>query len=107
MTPTDTIVAAATPPGRGGIGIVRLSGPAAPRIAAVLTGLEGASLPPRTAVRARFLDDDGGAIDSGLVLRFAAPRSYTGEEVIELHGHGGPVIMEALVARAVALGARH
>jgi len=103
MTHIDTIVAAATPPGRGGIGIVRLSGPKVPEFAAVLLG----ELPqPRRATLARFLDAQGEPIDAGLALFFPAPASYTGEHVLELHGHGGPVVIEALVSRAVALGAR-
>ncbi len=103
MTRTDTIVAAATPPGRGGIGIVRLSGPKAPEVAAVMLG----EVPqPRRATFGRFLDGEQQPIDAGLALFFPAPHSYTGEHVLELHGHGGPVVMEALVARAVELGAR-
>ena len=103
MTHLDTIVAAATPPGRGGIGVVRISGPKAPELAAVLVG----ELPqPRHATLARFLDGQGEVIDSGLALFFPAPHSYTGEHVLELHGHGGPLVMEALVARALELGAR-
>ena len=103
MTHTDTIVAAATPPGRGGIGIVRISGPKAPELAAILVG----ELPPaRQATLARFLDGQGEPIDSGLVLFFPAPRSYTGEHVLELHGHGGPLVMESLLARVLELGAR-
>jgi tRNA modification GTPase len=103
MTRTDTIVAAATPPGRGGVGIVRLSGPKAPEVAAVMLG----ELPaPRHATFARFLDAHGEPIDAGLALFFPAPASYTGEHVLELHGHGGPLVMEALIARALELGAR-
>jgi tRNA modification GTPase len=103
MTHPDTIVAAATPPGRGGIGVVRISGPKAPELAAILVG----ELPTaRHATAARFLDANGEPIDSGLVLFFPAPRSYTGEHVLELHGHGGPLVMEALVARVLELGAR-
>ncbi len=103
MALADTIVAAATPPGRGGIGIVRLSGPKAPEIAVAMVG----ELPPaRRATLARFLDADAQPIDAGFVLYFPAPRSYTGEHVIEFHGHGGPVVIEALIARAVKLGAR-
>ncbi len=99
----DTIVAAATPPGRGGIGIVRISGPRAPQIAATIAG----ELPqPRLATLARFFDADQQPIDAGFVLYFPAPHSYTGEQVVELHGHGGPVVVEALIARAVELGAR-
>src|ERR1700756_4189700 len=103
MTRTDTIVAAATPPGRGGIGIVRISGPKTPEVAAVLLG----ELPrARHATFARFMDARAEPIDVGLALFFPAPHSYTGEHVLELHGHGGPVVLEALVARAVELGAR-
>jgi len=96
--PPDTIVAAATPPGRGGIAIVRLSGPAVPAIAETLLG---ATPSPRRATRASF-----GNLDDGIALYFPAPHSYTGEHVLELHGHGGPVIVEALIARAISLGAR-
>ena len=103
MTQTDTIVAAATPPGRGGIGIVRISGPKAPQIA---TQLLGEQPPARRAIFTRFLDATGAALDAGLVLFFPAPHSYTGEHVLELHGHGGPVVREALVQRARELGAR-
>ncbi len=103
MARTETIVAAATPPGRGGIGIVRLSGPKAPELAAVILG----ELPKaRQATFRRFLDARQEPIDAGLALFFPAPHSYTGEHVLELHGHGGPLVMEALVARAVELGAR-
>jgi tRNA modification GTPase len=103
MTRTETIVAAATPLGRGGVGIVRLSGPKVPEIAAVMLG----ELPPaRHATFARFLDAAQEPIDAGLALFFPAPASYTGEHVLELHGHGGPLVMEALVARALELGAR-
>jgi tRNA modification GTPase len=101
--PPDTIVALATPPGRGGIAIVRLSGPAVPELSRALLG----SLPaPRQATRARMLDADGGAIDDGLALYFPAPHSYTGEDVLELHAHGGPVIVERLIRRALELHAR-
>ncbi len=103
MTRTETIVAAATPPGRGGVGIVRLSGPKVPEIAAVMLG----EVPsPRRATFGRFLDGAQQPIDAGLALFFPAPASYTGEHVLELHGHGGPLVMEALVARALELGAR-
>jgi tRNA modification GTPase len=103
MTRVDTIVAAATPPGRGGIGIVRVSGPKVPEIAAVMLGELPAA---RRATFARFIDSGQQPIDAGLALFFPAPNSYTGEHVLELHGHGGPVVMEALVARALELGAR-
>jgi tRNA modification GTPase len=104
MTRTDTIAAAATPPGRGGIGIVRISGPKVPELAAVLLG--GNVPKARHATFARFLDAQRQPIDAGLALFFPAPHSYTGEHVLELHGHGGPLVMEALVSRAVELGAR-
>src|ERR1700754_2411932 len=103
MTRTDTIVAAATPPGRGGVGIVRISGPKTPEIAAVMLG----ELPqPRRASFVRFLDHRQQPIDAGLALFFPAPHSYTGEHVLELQGHGGPVVVESVVARALELGAR-
>ncbi|MGC1456757.1 MAG: tRNA uridine-5-carboxymethylaminomethyl(34) synthesis GTPase MnmE [Steroidobacteraceae bacterium] len=103
MGDPDTIVAAATAPGRGGIGIVRLSGPAAQSIAAAVLG----TLPPaRRAVFAAFRDAAQQTIDAGVALFFAGPHSYTGEDVVEFHGHGGPVILESLVARLVELGAR-
>jgi tRNA modification GTPase len=101
--PADTIVAAATPPGRGGIGIVRVSGRRAPEIARAILG----SLPePRVATRRRFLDGSGETIDDGIALYFPEPGSFTGEHVLELHGHGGPVVMDLLVQRVLALGAR-
>src|SRR6201987_2662026 len=103
MTRTDTIVAAATPPGRGGVGIVRISGPKTPELPAVPLG---ELPPPRYATFGRFLDGQQTPIDAGLALFFPAPHSYTGEPVLELHGHGGPLVMEALVARALELGAR-
>src|SRR5271154_6871098 len=103
MRQTDTIVAAATPPGRGGIGIVRISGPKAPQLGAVLLGELPAA---RRATFTRFLDASGAPLDAGLALFFPAPHSYTGEHVLELHGHGGPVVMEALVLRSLELGAR-
>ena len=103
MTRVDTIVAPATPPGRGGIAIVRVSGPRVPEIAAVLLG----DLPAARAARfARFLDALKQPIDAGLALFFPAPRSYTGEHVLELHGHGGQAVLEALVSRVIELGAR-
>ncbi|HEB98890.1 MAG TPA: tRNA uridine-5-carboxymethylaminomethyl(34) synthesis GTPase MnmE, partial [Thiotrichales bacterium] len=100
---SDTIAAVATPPGRGGVGIVRISGPAVPEIARTLLG----RLPePRHAEFHRFRDAGGQVIDEGLALYFPAPRSFTGEDVLELHGHGGPVVMDLLLQRVLALGAR-
>ncbi len=100
---SDTIVAAATPPGRGGIAIVRVSGAAARDIGERLLGQLP---PPRIATTAQFRDGEGNAIDHGLALYFPAPHSYTGEHVLELHGHGGPVLVEALIRRVLELGAR-
>jgi tRNA modification GTPase len=103
LTASDTIVAAATPPGRGGIGIVRVSGALVPEIAAALLG----DLPrPRVATQRLFRDAGGVALDNGLALYFPAPRSYTGEHVLELHGHGGTIVMDLLVRRVLELGAR-
>jgi tRNA modification GTPase len=101
---TETIVAPATPAGRGGIGIVRISGPATRAIA---TAILGELPPPRRAGVAVFSDGAGETIDVGLAIYFPAPNSFTGEDVLELHGHGGPVVMDLLVARAIELGARH
>ncbi|MCO6412989.1 MAG: tRNA uridine-5-carboxymethylaminomethyl(34) synthesis GTPase MnmE [Thiogranum sp.] len=99
----DTIAAVATPPGRGGVGMVRVSGPAVPDIARRLLG----KLPqPRRAGLYEFKDHDERVIDQGLGLYFPAPHSFTGEHVLELHGHGGPVVMDLLLARVLALGAR-
>jgi tetratricopeptide (TPR) repeat protein len=103
MTRADTIVAAATAPGRGGVGIVRISGPKTPELAAVILGELPAA---RRATFARFLDAHQQPIDAGLALFFPAPHSYTGEHVLELQGHGGPVVLELLVARVVELGGR-
>lgn len=98
-----TIAAIATPPGRGGVGILRLSGPAVPDIARTWLG----RLPSaRHAQLQAFTNADGEQIDSGLVLYFPAPHSFTGEHVLELQGHGGPVVMDLLLARALELGAR-
>ncbi len=99
----DTIAAVATAPGIGGVGVVRISGPRVPAIARELLG----ALPaPRHARFARFRDADGTALDEGLTLYFPAPHSFTGEHVLELHGHGGPVVLDLLLQRTLALGAR-
>lgn len=103
---TDTIAAIATPPGRGGVGIVRISGRDLLPLAQVLTGKPAGKFPPRRAVGADFLAADGLPLDHGLLLFFPAPHSFTGEDVVELHGHGGPVVMQTLLARCVELGAR-
>lgn len=99
----DTIAAIATAAGRGGIGIVRVSGAAVPQIARALLGTVP---PPRLATLVNFRDATGAAIDSGIALHFVAPHSFTGEHVLELQGHGGPVVLETLLTRVVELGAR-
>lgn len=99
----DTIAAIATPPGRGGVGIIRVSGPNVPSITKSLIGL----LPkPRFAKHCVFRDQTGAAIDEGLMLYFPHPSSFTGEDVLELHGHGGPVVLDCLLQRVLTLGAR-
>ena len=102
-TASDTIAAVATASGRAGIGIVRLSGPAATAIA---TRLAGPLPPPGQARVVTFRDPHGEPIDQGLLLRFAAPRSFTGEDVVEFQAHGGPVVLSGLVEAALAFGAR-
>ncbi|MCB1773681.1 MAG: tRNA uridine-5-carboxymethylaminomethyl(34) synthesis GTPase MnmE [Gammaproteobacteria bacterium] len=99
----DTIAAIATPSGRGGVGIVRASGPA---VGSIADGLIGGLPQPRRARLCHFRDVDGSTLDTGLALYFAAPASFTGEDVLELHGHGGPVILDMLLQRVLALGAR-
>jgi tRNA modification GTPase len=99
----DTIAAVVTPPGIGGVGIVRISGPAAPDIARALLG----HLPvARYARFGRFRSADGSTLDQGLALYFPAPHSFTGEHVLELHGHGGPVVLDLLLQAVLACGAR-
>jgi tRNA modification GTPase len=99
----DTIAAIATAAGRSGIGVVRVSGP---RLAAVISGIIGRALAPRRAALADFLDARGEVIDQGIALYFPAPRSYTGEDVLELQGHGGPVVLREVLKRCCELGAR-
>lgn len=98
----DTIVALATPPGRGGVGIVRVSGPLSQQLA---TRMTGACPAPRMASYGSFHGENG-VLDQGIALYFQGPNSFTGEDVLELQGHGGPVIMDALIERCVSLGAR-
>ncbi len=103
MASTDTIAAVATAPGRGGIGVVRISGHG---LEAVARALLGKPLRPRLASLSNFLDLDGSVIDQGIALYFPAPRSFTGEDVLELQGHGGNAVMQRLLKRCLALGAR-
>ncbi len=99
----DTIAAIATPPGRGGVGIVRVSGSKVPSIVAAVIG----RLPKvRHATFVVFTDADGQAIDEGIAIYFKAPASFTGEDILELQGHGGPVVMDLLLRRVLQLGAR-
>ena len=103
MRATDSIAAIATAPGSGGIGVVRVSGPASVQIA---QGILGACPPPRHAAYLAFKEADGSLIDRGIAIYYAAPHSYTGEDVLELQAHGGPALMQLLLARCIALGAR-
>ncbi|WP_335342985.1 tRNA uridine-5-carboxymethylaminomethyl(34) synthesis GTPase MnmE [Sedimenticola selenatireducens] len=99
----ESIAAVATPPGMGGVGVIRISGKLATTVAINLTG----SLPePRLARFARFRDAEGQVLDEGLVLFFPAPHSFTGEDVLELQGHGGPVVLDLLLQRVLACGVR-
>ena len=93
---TDTIVAQATPPGRGGVGIIRVSGPKAKEVALAVAGRE---LKPRYAEYLPFKNEDGTALDQGIALFFKGPNSFTGEDVLELQGHGGPVLMDMMIRR--------
>ncbi|MDF9392880.1 MULTISPECIES: tRNA uridine-5-carboxymethylaminomethyl(34) synthesis GTPase MnmE [Methylococcus] len=99
----DTIAAIATPPGKGGVGIVRISGS---DLGPILGALLGRPPRPRHAEFRRFRDAAGRTIDRGIVLYFPAPSSFTGENVLELHGHGGPVVLDILLRRALELGCR-
>ncbi|PLW83443.1 tRNA uridine-5-carboxymethylaminomethyl(34) synthesis GTPase MnmE [Kineobactrum sediminis] len=99
----DTIAAVATAAGRGGVGIVRLSGPAAKTVGEQITGI---SLIPRHAHYTPFRDSQKHSLDTGIALYFPGPNSFTGEDVVELQGHGGPIIMDLLVQSCLALGAR-
>jgi tRNA modification GTPase len=100
---TDTICAIATPPGVGGVGIIRISGPASMAIA---TQMVDTGLQPRQAHFCRFLGEDGVTLDTGIAILFTAPASLTGEDVLELQGHGGPQILQMLLTRVLSLGAR-
>ena len=103
LTPTDTIAAIATATGRGGVGIIRLSGPQAREIGEKITAQP---LKPRHAHYLPFLNTQGEALDQGIALFFPGPHSFTGEDVVELQGHGGPVILDWLLRSACERGAR-
>ena len=103
MTPNHPIAAIATAPGRAGVGVVRVSGH---EIARVMDGVIGKALTPRVATLAAFRDAAGVVIDTGIALYFKAPHSYTGEYVLELQGHGGPVVLQMLLSRCLELGCR-
>ena len=99
----DTIAAISSPPGRGAVGVIRISGAQVPEIAAAILD----RLPtPRQALLARFLDASGRSLDQGLALYFPAPASFTGEAVLELQGHGGPLVMDLVMQRVLELGCR-
>lgn len=100
----DTIAAIATAPGRGGVGVIRISGKT---LASFIAALLGRELTPRHAHFAKWRDATGQVIDEGLVLFFPGPNSFTGEDVLELQGHGGPVVLNMLLRRCIELGARH
>jgi tRNA modification GTPase len=103
MTDADTIVAIATAPGRGGIGVLRVSGT---KVSDIATEILGRLPPPRQAMVATFRDGQGAPLDQGLALYFARPHSFTGQDVLELHGHGGPAVLNLVLQRCVELGAR-
>ena len=100
---TDTIAAIATARGNGPVGIIRLSGPDSLSIAVALSGSD---LTPRFAHYRSFLDNESQAIDSGLAIYFPGPNSFTGEDVVEIQGHGGHIVLQALLSRCIELGAR-
>lgn len=103
LTAQDTIAAQATAPGRGGVGIIRVSGPAASAVAQAVIG----EIPKaRYAHYGPFLDTNGAQLDEGIALYFPGPNSFTGEDVLELQGHGGPIVMDFLLQRVQALGCR-
>lgn len=103
LATTETIAAKATPAGKGGVGIIRISGPETANIAVAILG----SLPkPRFATYCDFKDEQGYPIDQGLALYFKNPHSFTGEDVLELHGHGGPIVLDLLLQRVLQFGVR-
>jgi tRNA modification GTPase len=100
---SDTIAAIASPPGRGGVGIVRISGS---KVRAIALALLGDVPAPRRTVLRKFLSASGETLDEGIAVLFASPNSFTGEDVLELHGHGGPLVLDRILGRTLELGAR-
>jgi tRNA modification GTPase len=103
IVPRETIAAIATPSGRGGIGVVRVSGKGLAEFAQTIMGK---TVAPRAATLATFRDAEGLAIDQGIALFFPQPHSYTGEDVLELQGHGGTAVLQRLLQRCISLGCR-
>lgn len=103
MQSNDIIAAIATPPGRGGIGIVRISGR---NLSSIAESILGAIPHPREAHLSHFLDENDQSIDQGIAIYYPSPHSYTGEDVLELQGHGGPAVINLLLTRCLQLGAR-
>ncbi len=102
MNSQETIAALATPTGHGGIGVIRISGPLVPEIAHALLG----QLPqPRYATLSNFVDSEDQLLDQGIALYFPAPHSFTGEDVLEIQGHGGAIVMDILLKALLKLGA--
>ena len=99
----DTIAAVATPPGRGGVGVIRVSGPGVERLFEPLLGKKPS---PRNALFTPFWNADGERLDQGIALYFPGPKSFTGESVLELHAHGNPVLLDLILARLFELGCR-
>ena len=103
MTARDTIAAIATPPGTGGVSIIRISGSAA---LAIATRISGITPPPRRATLAHIHDASGDTLDQALLLYYPAPHSYTGEDILEIQGHGGVAVTQAVLAAVLDAGAR-
>ncbi|TAK75149.1 MAG: tRNA uridine-5-carboxymethylaminomethyl(34) synthesis GTPase MnmE, partial [Gammaproteobacteria bacterium] len=99
----DTITAQASAPGRGGIAVIRVSGPG---VITIMHAILGVELTPRQATFLPFRDAAGEILDEGIAIFFPHPHSFTGEDVLELHGHGGPVVVDMLLQRIISLGAR-
>jgi len=99
----DTIAAIATAQGRGGVGVIRISGP---EIEALASGILDKLPAARHATYCNFLDENGDALDQGIALYFPSPHSYTGDDVLELQGHGGPAVLQLILQRCLDLGAR-